>query len=246
MVARLFASSLAAVVVGCTAGRAPIHRPADTPDTRWLHDGEHLRWTFDDVVTPGTEPMPRVGPEMFVVLGNWRPERDDEAPSAPNVFRQSRAYGADDAPRVLVTKVTFARMTATVKCRPEGGANAGCGLVFHALSADDYLLAYFDARGAIALSEIQGGVAHEVARAPAPGGGWRTLGVAVEREAYGVIEVALDGRTLLTVGPGAAWQSDLPTRDGAVGLLTKGDAITAFDDLDVIAGVGALRPLEVD
>jgi hypothetical protein len=171
---------------------------------------------------------------LLEVLGKWHIDADEGAPSAPNVFRQGRGYLDADAPRVLLQGVVVLGMTASVKLRPEAGERArGGGIVFQAQSVEDYLLAYADTlHGVLTLSEVEGGDEHEVARAPIEpaSGGWHELMVMASTAGIGDgLAVAWDHKTLVT--------TRYDGRPGRIGLSTKGDAVTSFDDLDVVAQV---------
>src|SRR5258705_10115597 len=70
--------------------------------------GRRYRWSFDHAAA-GALP-----PDFLAVLGNWKVEAADSAPSAPSVLRQTGAFKAPDFPRVIVKGLTFTDLTVSV------------------------------------------------------------------------------------------------------------------------------------
>src|SRR5215471_8507005 len=104
---------------------------ADIP----AENGRTYRWTFDDAAV-GALP-----PDFIQVLGDWKVQNDERAPSPPNVLRQTGKLGNPDFPRVVVKDLTFTDVTIRVRCRPESGStDQACGLMFRLQDSDNYYI----------------------------------------------------------------------------------------------------------
>jgi hypothetical protein len=185
--------------------------------------GRRYRWSFDDVAV-GTLPA-----DFLAVLGNWRVEAADAAPSAPNVLRQAGAFKGPDFPRVIVKGLTFTDLTVRVRCRPESGdGDRACGLIFRVKDSDNYYVTRANAlEGNIRLYRVVNGDRQQFASADldVTAGQWHTL----EATAQGAkISVTWDGRSVIEA-------SDTTFANGKIGLWTKADSVTAFDDLEAVA-----------
>lgn len=185
--------------------------------------GRAYRWTFDDAAA-GQLPS-----DFIAVLGDWTVERDPGAPSRPNVIRQSGAFKNPDFPRVLVKSLTFADMTVRVRCRPENGeTDRACGLMFRAKDSDNYYLTRANAlEDNVVLYHVVNGDRQSFASADlsVTTGQWHTLEVTARGTKLGV---SWDGRAVLDA-------SDSTFAKGRIGLWTKADSVTAFDDLEAAA-----------
>jgi hypothetical protein len=215
--------------VACAA-RTPVFVTAAGDDTVVAKGTTH-RWTFDQSApVPGTGEIAAPPERTFVgVLGHWGIARDDDAPSPPGVYRQDARFAPSDAPRVLVSNLVFHDLTLRVSCRPDAGvAGEGCGLVFDARGSDDYFVVRADALdGAVRLLHVHGGEEHEVASAPAvvTPHVWHTMTVQTRGER---VVVDWDGAVALDA-------VDWALAGGKIGLTTSADAVTSFDDLEVVA-----------
>jgi hypothetical protein len=227
---RLAPVVLAALTATACSSRAPVLRTTAGDDTR-VPKGTTYRWTFDEPVpSPGTGEIPVPRARTFVgVLGHWAIVGDADAPSAPGVYRQDSRYSGSDTPRVLVSDLVFRDLAAHVRCRPDAGVAAeGCGLVFDARGSDDYLVARADAIDhTVRLVRVQAGEEREIASAPAlvTPHVWHELALRTRGER---IAVDWDG---VRVVEAVEW-----TRGGGkIGLATSADAVSSFDDLEVVA-----------
>jgi hypothetical protein len=181
------------------------------------------RWSFDDAAI-GALPE-----DWIAVLGDWTIAGEPTAPSAPNVLRQTGAYKNPDFPRVLIKGLTFADLTLRVRCRPESGnLDRACGLVFRAKDSDNYYVTRANAlEDNVRLYRVVNGDRQEFASADlkVTSGEWHTLEVTARGTK---LEVSWDGRSMLQA-------SDATFAKGKIGLWTKADSITAFDDLEAVA-----------
>jgi hypothetical protein len=216
---KLLASAILAM--GCT-------KPTPTSvttggDEAPADKGRTYRWNFDDAVVGG------LPPEFLAVLGAWRVEAADSAPSAANVLRQTGAFKGPDFPRVIVKNLTFTDLTVRVRCRPESGAgDQACGLMFRLRDSDNYYITRANAlEGNVRLYRVVNGDRQQVAGADldVTAGQWHTLEATVQGTK---LTVSWDGRAVIDA-------NDTTFASGKIGLWTKADSVTAFDDLEAVA-----------
>jgi hypothetical protein len=185
--------------------------------------GHAYRWSFDEAAA-GSLPS-----DFISILGNWAAESDPTAPSAPNVLRQTGAFKNADFPRVIVKSLTFTDLTVRVRCRSETGEiDRACGIVFRAKDSDNYYLTRANAlEDNVRLYHVVNGDRQEFASADlaVTAGQWHTLEVTARGTKLGV---AWDGRPVLDA-------IDATFTNGKIGLWTKADSVTAFDDLEAVA-----------
>ena len=152
----------------------------------------------------------------------WTIEPDSGAPSRPNVLKQG---GRGDFPWCVKDEPRIADGYVEAKFKPIAGAEdqAG-GVVWRWKDGDNYYVARANAlENNVSLYYTSQGKRNtlEYVDAPVPGNAWNTLRVEFADKR---IRVALNGK----------WYIDLEngyiTGAGAVGLWTKADSVTAFDD----------------
>ena len=185
--------------------------------------GKTYRWNFDDA------PLGEPPSDFAVALGAWKVEAEESAPSRTHVLRQVGRFANPDFPRILVKPLTFADLTLRVHCRPEAGwLDRACGLMFRLQDSDNYLLTRANAlEDNIRVYHVVKGDRQQIASASRSikSGQWHTLEVA----AHGPqITVKWDDDVVLSV-------SDRTFAAGKIGLWTKSNSVTAFDDLEVTA-----------
>jgi hypothetical protein len=152
----------------------------------------------------------------------WAVEGDSSAPSRPNVLRQS---GSGTFPWCVRTGTSFADGFVEVKFKPEKGREdqAG-GIVWRWKGGDDYYVARANAlENNVSLYYTADGKRNTIkyVDAPVPPNVWHTL----RAEFAGTrIKVLLDGK------PYIEQQDTHLSGAGAVGVWTKADSVTAFDD----------------
>ncbi len=152
----------------------------------------------------------------------WAVEGDSSAPSRPNVLRQS---GSGTFPWCVRTSASVADGFVEVKFKPEKGREdqAG-GVVWRWKNGDEYYVARANAlENNVSLYYTAGGKRNtiEYVDAPVPSSVWHTLRVEF---AGARIKVILDGK------PCIERQDAHISGPGAVGVWTKADSVTAFDD----------------
>jgi hypothetical protein len=182
--------------------------------------GRTYRWSFDEAGPAGAPRRVFLG-----VLGDWRVTRDPAAASPPNVMREVKPYAARESPRLVVADLAFADADVRVRCRPDS-AGAACGVMIAFESSDDYVDVRVEGE-ALRVERVVGGAPQELASVPCAlgAGEWHLL------EAH--IRGAHVSASVSTSGGAASLDADLgaPLR-GKIGLLTRGEADVAFDDLE--------------
>jgi hypothetical protein len=152
----------------------------------------------------------------------WAVETDRSAPSAPNVLRQS---ASGTFPWCVKKGVSLADGFVEVKFKPENGREdqAG-GIIWRWQDGDNYYVARANAlENNVSLYYTADGKRNTLkyVNAPVPANVWHALRV----EFSGTrIKVLLDGE------PYVEQEDSHIQGPGAVGVWTKADSVTAFDD----------------
>lgn len=177
--------------------------------------------TFDQY-KPGTAPAGWICGVTGTGTPRWTVEGDPSAPSSPNVLKQS---GSGTFPWCVKGGTSLADGFVEVKFKPEKGQQdqAG-GVIWRFKDGDHYYVARANAlEDNVSLYYTAKGKRNTIkyVNAPVPRNVWHTLRV----EFSGTrIKVILDGKTYIEQ------QDDHIAGVGAVGVWTKADSVTAFDD----------------
>jgi len=157
----------------------------------------------------------------------WTVEKDDTAPSPPNVLRQS---GSGTFPWCVKTDTSIENGSVEVKFKPiSGNEDAAGGVVWRWKDGDNYYIARANAlENNVSLYHTTNGrrITIKYVDAPVAKNQWHTLKVDFSGKS---IRVAFDGKVYITQ------EDDHITGAGAVGLWTKADSVTAFDDFSYTA-----------
>jgi hypothetical protein len=153
---------------------------------------------------------------------SWKVEPDAAAPTKPNVLRQS---GSGTFPWCVKRGVAIADGFVEVKLRPERGREdqAG-GVVWRWKDGDHYYVARANAlENNVSLYYTEAGRRNTIryVDAPVAANVWHTLRVEF---AGARIKVSLDGKAYIEL------TDNHLSGAGAVGVWTKADSVTAFDD----------------
>jgi hypothetical protein len=152
----------------------------------------------------------------------WSVEADATAPSRPNVLRQS---GSGTFPWCVRPDVSLADGYVEVKFKPiSGNEDQAGGLVWRWKDGDNYYVARANAlENNVSLYYTQNGRRNTLkyVDAPVPRETWHILRVEFSAKK---IRVILDGKTSIEM------DDDHITGVGAVGVWTKADSVTLFDD----------------
>ena len=152
----------------------------------------------------------------------WAVEQDATAPSKPNVLKQS---GSGTFPYCVLQQSSLADGFVEVKFKPLAGKEdqAG-GIIWRFKNGDNYYVARANAlENNLSLYYTQNGSRKTLTYVDAPvaGNAWHTLRVEFNGQS---IKVDLDGKTYIEFKDGHIAGA------GAVGVWTKADSVTAFDD----------------
>jgi hypothetical protein len=175
-----------------------------------------------DNCTPGAEPEAWVSGVTGRGKPAWAVHADPSAPSAPNVLRQG---GHGTFPWCVKRAVSIVDGFVEVKFKPERGREdqAG-GVVWRWQDGDNYYVARANAlEDNVSLYYTASGrrITIKYVDAPVPANTWHLLRV----EFSGTqVKVALNGKTYIERG------DEHIRTPGAVGVWTKADSVTAFDD----------------
>ena len=152
----------------------------------------------------------------------WAVVSDDTAPSKPNVLKQS---GQATYPVCLKDDASFKDGSIEVKFKAVSGReDQAAGLVWRARDANNYYIARANAlENNVTIYHTINGRRTEKKRAnmKVPANQWHTLRVDVQGTHF---TVSLNGQKALD------WDDDTFKEAGKVGVWTKADSVTLFDD----------------
>jgi len=179
------------------------------------------RVTFDDAAV-GAQPEGWACGVTGRGSPHWAVEADSSAPSVPNVLKQS---GKGSYPWCVQQDTSIVDGVVEVRFKPlEGQEDQAGGIVWRFQDGDNYYVARANAlEDNVSLYYTRNGRRRTIqyVDAPVQGNEWHILRVEFSGE---TIKVFLDGRQYI------ALDDDHISAPGAVGVWTKADSITAFDD----------------
>jgi hypothetical protein len=175
-------------------------------------------WTFDGD-PPGSSPP---GAEPF--SGQWAVRAEADAPSKPNALCQTASA---TFPAIALSSTVYGDVVVTVRFKPISGRDdQAAGIIFRVQDKDDYYILRANAlENNVNLYKYAGGTRSDIkgGTAKVSAGQWQELRV----EAVGdVLRGYLNGQQVVEA-------SDATYKAGRVGLWTKADSVTCFDDLSV-------------
>jgi hypothetical protein len=175
-----------------------------------------------DTFKAGTPPPGWTATQTGTGAAKWTVESDDSAPSRPNILKQS---GRAAYPVCLKDDTSIASGFVEVKFKAVSGSEdqAG-GLVWRAQDKDNYYIARANAlEDNVTIYHTIGGRRVEKKRASmkVASGQWHGLRVDFDGSHF---TVTFDGSKALE------WDDDTLKEAGKVGVWTKADSVTLFDD----------------
>jgi hypothetical protein len=175
-----------------------------------------------DNAKPGEAPPGWTATKTGKGEARWTIEKDDSAPSKPNVLKQS---GEATYPVCIKNDTNLKDGFVEVKFKPiSGKEDQAGGVVWRAKDAENYYVARANAlEDNVCIYHTIKGKRTEKKRVSLKvrGGQWHTLRVDFQS---GHFRVALDGK------PALEWDDEAFKDAGKVGLWTKADSVTLFDD----------------
>jgi len=184
---------------------------------------------FDDMQT-GAPPPGWTATQTGSGTAKWAVEKDDSAPSKPNVLKQS---GEATFPVCIKNDTSLKDGFVEVKFKPVSGKEdqAG-GVIWRAKDSDNYYIARANAlEGNVVLYktvnskrsslDIVGRKGGYGVKEPVASGQWHTLRIEFAGNHF---KLMFDGKHLFDV------EDTTFTEAGKVGVWTKADSVTLFDD----------------
>lgn len=204
-------TALALVIASCGG-------PATTAYTSAAPGAASATWSFDGDAAGN----PPAGSEAFA--GQWVVRAETDTPSKPNALCQvaSATY-----PAIALSSTVYADLTVTVRFEPISGKDdQAAGIIFRIQDKGDYYILRANAlEGNVNFYKYAGGSRSDIkdGTGKAVAGQWQELKVeATGDRLRGFLNGALVVET-----------TDTTYKAGRVGLWTKADSVTCFDDMIV-------------
>lgn len=182
---------------------------------------EKVMWSFDKD-SAGSVPQ-----GFAVAVGEWKVVEDGTAPSKPNALGQTARNRGSTFNLALVDAKSYKDLELSVSMKAVAGKeDQGGGLVWRASDGKNYYVArYNPLENNYNLYKVVNGRRSEIKGSTARvTEGWHTLAISMKGDR---IECFLDGRKYMEA------KDSTFTEAGKIGLWTKADAQSRFDDLTV-------------
>jgi hypothetical protein len=207
----------ASVAVALAIAAAACAGPSATTPTQPGEPAELLRWNFD-ADAAGALPA---GAQPFA--GTWLVRAEDGTPSPPNAVCQT---GNAEFPAIGLGNAMYGDLTLTTRFKPiSGRVDQAAGLIFRAQDGQNYYILRANAlENNVNFYKYAGGRRSGLKNASVqvPPGQWQELRVEVRGTSF---RGFLNGQQVVEV-------SDDSYKTGRVGLWTKADSVTCFDDVE--------------
>jgi hypothetical protein len=208
---------LALAAAGCGAREATVRYAAGDQGAAPLHT---LSWSFDAEPTGG----PPAAATVF--SGTWVVRPEDGAPTPPNAICQT---GTAEFPALALADVVLEDVVLQAHFKPiSGQSDQAAGLIFRIQDKDDYYILRANAlENNLNLYKYAGGQRSTLAegKAKVESGRWQELRAEVVGDHF---RGSLGGKAVVEA-------TDDTFRAGKVGLWTKADSVTCFDDVQAKA-----------
>jgi len=179
--------------------------------------GGMARWSFDG------DPAGASPPGMTAFGGTWAVRAEPGAPSAPNALCQT---GTAEFPALALGDAAYADVVLTARVKPIAGKeDQAAGLIVRIQDRDNYYILRANAlENNVNLYKYVGGKRAVIkeGQATVPNGRWQELRLEVTGNRF---RGFLDGRPVVEA-------TDDTFQVGRVGLWTKADSQTCFDDVE--------------
>jgi|tagenome__1003787_1003787.scaffolds.fasta_scaffold20597580_2 hypothetical protein len=201
------------------------------PRVAWVDDSPRTTtWTFE-ADSPGKPPggfsFARTGEGK---QGSWIVRAEPDAPSGKAVLAQVDRDDTDYRFPLAVTGPELKDLRLTVKCKPvDGKVDQACGLVFRYKDENNYYITRANAlENNVRLYHVKDGRRVQFAgwNGKVAKNTWHQLAVEARGEQ---MVVSFDGNRVIEASDGTF------SNPGKVGLWTKADSMTLFDDLTLTA-----------
>jgi hypothetical protein len=178
-------------------------------------------WNFDG------DKIGRVPEGFSIQKGEWKVVADPTAPSQPHALAQLAKNSGSTYNLILVSGINYKNVDLSVRMKAIAGQeDQGGGLVWRAKDADNYYVARFNPlEDNYRFYKVEKGKRTELKSADVKHSqGWYTLRVTIEGD---FIQCFYDGKKVLEA------KDSTFAGPGRIGLWTKADAQSQFDDLKV-------------
>lgn len=209
------------MVAGCVSpADTPVATVPPTPSTAPAPTLIPLRWTFD------TDPVGGPPQGATVFSGNWSVRAESDTPSAPNALCQTKSA---TFPAMTLSDAVYTNVLVSTRFKPiSGSIDRAAGIIFHVQDKNNYYIVRANAlENNVDIRKYVNGsrITLKVASVEVLSGQWQELRV----EVFGSrIRGFLNGQLVVET-------SDDTFKSGKVGLWTKADSVTCFDDVEVRA-----------
>ena len=207
---------LAGLPAGCGGKPQVRYQPGD----RTAIAGQVEEWSFDKDAA-GKSPA---GAEVFG--GTWDVRAEGDSPSQPNVLCQTATA---EYPAIRFGDKVYGDLVATVRFKAISGKDdQAAGIIFRVQDANNYYILRANAReDNVYFFRFAGGTRNSIksGNVKVPPGQWQELKLEVEGNRF---RGYLNGQLVVEA-------TDDAFAAGGVGLWTKADSVTCFDDFRVTA-----------
>ena len=191
-----------------------------TPSTAPAYTLIPPRWTFD------TDPVGGLPQGAAVFSGNWSVRAESDSPSAPNALCQTESA---TFPAMTLGDAVYTNVLVSIRFKPiSGSIDRAAGIIFHVQDNNNYYIVRANAlENNVDIRKYVNGrrTTLKTASANVLSGQWQELSVEVVGSR---IRGFLNGQLVVET-------SDDTFKSGKVGLWTKADSVTCFDDVEVRA-----------
>jgi hypothetical protein len=174
------------------------------------------QWTFDKDQTG------RLPAGSTVFAGNWAVRAESGAPSSPNALCQT---GNADYPAISLSDRVYGDVTVTTRFKPlSGNIDRAAGIIFRIQDKDNYYILRANAlEDNVNIYKYVGGWRRAIQESSVkvPSGRWHELRVEVKGSH---ISGFLNGKLVVEA-------TDDTFKSGKIGLWTKTDSVTCFDNI---------------
>ncbi len=213
-------NALARIAFTCTALvlGAACGGPTAISYTSAAPSASSVTWNFE---ADAAGSVPR-GAEVF--SGQWAVRAEDDAPSKPNALCQT---GTATFPAMALSSTVYGDVVVTVRFKPiSGREDQAAGIIFRVQDKDNYYILRANAlEGNVNFYKYAGGSRSGIKEGSAKvaSGQWQELRVEVTGDR---LRGSLNGQLVVEA-------RDATYKAGRIGLWTKADSVTCFDDVSV-------------
>ncbi|GFO64001.1 DUF1080 domain-containing protein [Geomonas paludis] len=204
------------VGIGGSSSAAVKHQPGEKGVVR----GQTAQWSFDK------EKVGSIPSGAHAFSGTWAVKAESDAPSPPHVLCQT---GASQFPAIVLSDKVFTDVTVSTRFKPvSGNEDRAAGIIFRIQDQDNFYILRANAlEDNINIYRYVAGSRQAIKEGSGkvPSGTWQELRVEVKGSD---IRGYLNGKLVVEARDGTF-------KAGGVGLWTKADSVTCFDDVKAIA-----------